>query len=51
MNFVDLENVEDDGENCVSGFVLLVELMKINFWLLIGYMDEVWSLKYSNSID
>lgn len=40
---VDLDNLEDedDVDYNESGFVLLVELIKINFWLLIGYKDEV----------
>ena len=41
MNLVDLENVEDDGENCESGFVSPAELTKINFRSLIGHTDEV----------
>ena len=41
MNLVDLENVEDDGENCESDFVSPAELTKINFRSLIGHTDEV----------
>ena len=41
MTLVDLENVEDGGENCDSGFVSPAELTKINFRSLIGHTDEV----------
>lgn len=43
MTLVDLENVEDDEENCESGFVSPTELTRINFRSLIGHTDEVWS--------
>ena len=41
MTLVDLENVEDGGENCESGFVSPAELTRINFRSLIGHTDEV----------
>ena len=41
MTVVDLENVEDGGENCESGFVSPGELTRINFRSLIGHTDEV----------
>lgn len=43
MTLVDLENIEDEGENCESGFVSPTELTKINFRSLIGHTDEVWN--------
>ena len=45
MTLVDLENVEDGGEN---GFVSPAELTKINFRSLIGHTDEVCTGVASN---
>ena len=51
MTLVDLENVEDDGENRENGFVSPAELTKINFQSLIGHTDEVWRLQDNNITD
>ena len=51
MTLVDLENVEDDGENRENGFVSPTELTKINFQSLIGHTDEVWRLQDNNITD